>query len=110
VSNNKICIKCGLTLYGNEQESDTCLTCLAQSTPHCNFDQGYSTIEGVIRQTTKQPIEKPNMIEETMRYIYDTFFKDKLKNNEYHKHKYFPLYLSLQHLLDEYNNNKTKNR
>ena len=45
------------------------------------------------------------MIEETMRYIYDTFFKDKLKNNEYYNHKYFPLYLSLQHLLDEYNNN-----
>jgi hypothetical protein len=43
-------------LYCNEQESDICLTCLAQSTPHCNFDQGYSTIEGVIRQTTKQPI------------------------------------------------------
>jgi len=100
-----------LTLYGNDQESDTCLTCLAQSTPHCNFDQGYSTIEGVIRQTIKQPIEKPsNMIEETMRYIYDTFFKDKLKNNEYYNHKYFPLYLSLQHLLDEYNNNNKTNQ
>ena len=59
MSNNKICIKCGLTLYCNEQESDTCLTCLAQSTPHCNFGETYSTIEGVIRQTIKQPIEKP---------------------------------------------------
>jgi hypothetical protein len=46
-------------LYGIDQESDTCLTCLAQSTPHCNFDQGYSTIEGCVRQTIKQPIEKP---------------------------------------------------
>ena len=41
------------------------------------------------------------MIEETMRYIYDTFFKDKLKNNEYYNHKYFPLYLSLQQLLED---------
>jgi len=48
------------------------------------------------------------MIEETMHYIFDTYFKDKLKNNEYHNHKYFPLYLSLQHLLDEYNNNNNK--
>jgi hypothetical protein len=46
------------------------------------------------------------MIEETMHYIFITYFKDKLKNNEYHKHKYFPLYLSLQHLLEEYNNNQ----
>jgi hypothetical protein len=46
-------------LYCNEQESDTCLTCLAQSTPHCNFGETYSTIEGCVRQTTKQPIEKP---------------------------------------------------
>ena len=46
------------------------------------------------------------MIEEVMRYIYDTFFKDKLDNNQYHNHKYFPLYLSLQKLLDEYNNNQ----
>ena len=80
---------------------------MAQSTPHCNFGETYSTIEGVIRQTTKQPIKK-NMIEETMRYIYDTFFKDKLDNNEYYKHKYFDLYVSLQHLLDEYNNNNNK--
>lgn len=46
-------------MYGNEQESDTCLTCTAQLKPHCNFDQGYSSIEGCIRQTIKQPIEKP---------------------------------------------------
>jgi len=98
-------------MYGNDQESDICLPCLAQSTPHCNFGETYSTIEGVIRQTTKQPIEKPKpMIEETMHYIFDTYFKDKLKNNEYHNHKYFPLYLSLQHLLDEYNNNNKTNQ
>jgi len=48
------------------------------------------------------------MIKETMHYIFDTYFKDKLDNNEYYKHKYFPLYLSLQHLLDEYNNNNNK--
>ena len=51
-----------------------------------------------------QPIK--NMIEETMHYIFDTYFKDKLKNNEYHNHKYFPLYLSLQKLLEEYNDEK----
>jgi len=45
------------------------------------------------------------MIEEVMHYIFVTYFKDKLKNNEYYNHKYFDLYVSLQHLLDEYNNN-----
>jgi hypothetical protein len=50
------------------------------------------------------------MIEETMHYIFVTYFKDKLDNNEYHNHKYFPLYLSLQHLLDEYNNKNKTNR
>jgi len=45
-------------MYGNDQESDICLPCLAQSTPHCNFGETYSTIEGVIRQTTNQPIKK----------------------------------------------------
>lgn len=99
---NKTCIKCGLTLHGNEQESDTCLTCLAQSTPHCNFGETYSTIEGAIRQTIKQPIEKPKtMIEEVMHYIMTEHFKGVLDPN----HKYFDLYVSLQHLLDEYNNN-----
>jgi hypothetical protein len=28
---------------------------MAQSTPHCNFGETYSSIEGVIRQTIKQP-------------------------------------------------------
>jgi hypothetical protein len=101
----KTCSKCGITLRGRDQEGDICLTCLSSLTPHCNFDQGYSTIEGCIRQTTNNPIKR-NMIEETMHYIFITYFKDKLKNNEYHKHKYFPLYLSLQHLLEEYNNNQ----
>jgi len=54
-----------LTLYGIDQESDICLTCLAQSTPHCNFDQGYSLIEGCVRQTIKQPIEKPKHMKPT---------------------------------------------
>ena len=61
----KTCSKCGLTLRGSDQEGDICLTCLSSLTPHCNFDQGYSTIEGAIRQSTKQPIEKHKpMIEE----------------------------------------------
>ena len=103
----KTCSKCGITLRGHDQEGDICLTCLSSLTPHCNFDQGYSTIEGCILQSTKQPIKR-NMIEEVMHYIFETYFKDKLDNNEYHNHKYFPLYLSLQHLLDEYNNNNQK--
>jgi hypothetical protein len=48
-----------------------------------------------------------NMIEETMHYIFITYFKDKL-DNQYHNHKYFPLYLSLQKLLEEYNNNNNQ--
>ena len=113
----KTCIQCGLTLRGMDREGDLCLTCLSSLTPHCSFDQGYSTIEGCIRQSTDNPmkteittkdfkyINQPrNMIEETMHYIFDTYFKDKLKNNEYHNHKYFELYLSLQKLLEEYNN------
>ena len=47
-----------MTLRGMEGEGDICLTCLSSLTPHCSFDQGYSTIEGAIRQSTKQPIEK----------------------------------------------------
>jgi len=54
----KICNQCGMTLRGMEGEGDICLTCLSSLTPHCSFDQGYSTIEGAIRQSTKQPIEK----------------------------------------------------
>ncbi|NDG53715.1 MAG: hypothetical protein EBY39_11955 [Flavobacteriia bacterium] len=84
-------------MYGNEQESETCLTCLAQSTPHCNFDQGYSTIEGVIRQTTKQPIEKPKHMKPTkeilnkarelakshIKLVTETGFDDKWESDPY---------------------------
>ena len=52
----KTCSKCGLTLRGSDQEGDICLTCLSSLTPHCNFDQGYSTIEGAIRQSTDNPM------------------------------------------------------
>jgi len=48
-----------MTLRGMDREGDICLSCLSSLTPHCSFDQGYSTIEGAIRQSTKQPIEKP---------------------------------------------------
>ena len=111
----RACNKCGITLRGSDQEGDICLTCLSSLTPHCNFDQGYSTIEGCIRQSTDNPmkteitpkdfkyINQPrNMIEETMHYIMTEHFKGVLDPN----HKYFTLYLSLQHLLDEYNNNQ----
>ena len=105
----KTCSKCGLTLRCSDQEGDICLTCLSSLTPHCNF----STIEGCIRQSTNNPmrteittkdfkyINQPrNMIEETMHYIMTEHFKGVLDPN----HKYFDLYLSLQHLLEEYNN------
>jgi hypothetical protein len=52
----KTCSKCGITLRGSDQEGDICLTCLSSLTPHCNFDQGYSTIEGAIRQSTNNKI------------------------------------------------------
>jgi len=92
-----------MTLRGMEGEGDICLTCLSSLTPHCSFDQGYSTIEGAIRQSTKQPIEKQKpMIEETMHYIMTEHFKGVLDPD----HKYFELYLSLQKLLEEYNNGK----
>ena len=72
----------------------------------------YSTIEGCIRQSTNQPmrteitpkdfkyINQPrNMIEETMHYIMTEHFEGVLDP----EHKYFNLYLSLQKLLEEYN-------
>ncbi len=46
------------------------------------------------------------MIEETMHYIMTEHFKGVLDPN----HKYFDLYIALQHLLDEYNNNNKTNR
>lgn len=99
----KICNQCGMTLRGMDREGDICLTCLSSLTPHCSFDQGYSTIEGAIRQTTDNPMRTeitPNMIEETMHYIMTEHFKGVLDPD----HKYFELYLSLQKLLEEYNN------
>jgi len=110
----RTCNKCGLTLRGMEGEGDICLACLSSLTPHCNFDQGYSTIEGCIRQSTNNPmrteittkdfkyINNRNMIEETMHYIMTEHFKGVLDPD----HKYFDLYLSLQKLLEEYNNGK----
>jgi len=75
----------------------------------------YSTIEGCIRQSTNQPmrteittkdfkyINQPrNMIEETMHYIMTEHFEGVLDP----EHKYFNLYLSLQKLLEEYNDGK----
>ena len=53
----RACNKCGITLRGSDQEGDICLTCLSSLTPHCNFDQGYSTIEGAIRQSTNNPMK-----------------------------------------------------
>jgi len=43
-----------------------------------------------------------NMIEETMHFIMTEHFKGVLDPD----HKYFELYLSLQKLLEEYNNGK----
>lgn len=45
-------------------------------------------------------INNRNMIEEVMHYIMTEHFKGVLDPN----HKYFDLYVSLQHLLEEYNN------
>jgi len=70
----RACNKCGITLRGSDQEGDICLTCLSSLTPHCNFDQGYSTIEGCIRQSTKQPIEKPKPMKITTLHLTAYFF------------------------------------
>ena len=69
----------------------------------------YSIIEGCIRQTMRTEItpkdfkyinQPRNMIEETMHFIMTEHFKGVLDP----EHKYFELYLSLQKLLGEYNN------
>ena len=52
---DKTCLSCGLTLYGYEREGDYCLTCTQQMRPHTTY---YSTIEGMIRQSTDNPINK----------------------------------------------------
>ena len=59
----KLCKHCGLELRGMEREGDTCLQCLASLRPHTRFYEetfNYSTIEGMIRQSTDNPIEKTN--------------------------------------------------
>jgi hypothetical protein len=53
----QVCKHCGLTLQGMEREGeDICVSCLADM---C-FKPGYSIIEGMIRQATDNPINKPN--------------------------------------------------
>ena len=51
------CKHCGLTLQGSEQENeDICVSCLIDL---CfEPSKSYSTIEGCIRQTTDNPINK----------------------------------------------------
>lgn len=61
----KECINCNLPVRGHEAEGDRpiCLTCLASLRPHTRFHEdtfNYSTIEGCIRQSTNNPIEKTN--------------------------------------------------
>ena len=56
MTTNNICKVCGLTLQGSENEGeDICVDCL---TDLC-FKPGYSIIEGMIRQATNNPINKP---------------------------------------------------
>jgi hypothetical protein len=58
VMKNNICKVCGLTLQGMENEvEDICVSCLSNLCfPPSN--NNYSTIEGCIRQSTDNPIEK----------------------------------------------------
>lgn len=68
----KLCKHCGLTLHLRDREGDTCLTCLASLRPHTTYHEetfNYSTIEGCIRQSTDNPIEKTNNNETDERNI-----------------------------------------
>ena len=59
----KLCINCNLPVRGHEAEGDRpiCLQCLASLRPHTTYHENtYSTIEGMIRQSTDNPIEKTN--------------------------------------------------
>ena len=59
----KLCKHCGLTLHLRDREGDICLQCLASIRPHTTYHEhtfNYSTIEGCIRQSTNNPIEKTN--------------------------------------------------
>jgi hypothetical protein len=61
MTTNKTCKHCGLTLHLKDREGDICLTCLASIRPHTTYHENtYSTIEGMIRQSTDNPIEKTN--------------------------------------------------
>ena len=65
MTTNKLCTTCNLPVRGIEAEGDRpiCLQCLASLRPHTTFHEdtfGYSTIEGCIRQSTNNPIEKTN--------------------------------------------------
>jgi hypothetical protein len=60
---SKTCINCTLPVRGHEAEGDRpiCLQCLASIRPHTTYhEHTYSTIEGMIRQSTDNPIEKTN--------------------------------------------------
>ena len=59
----KECITCNLPIRGLEAEGDRpiCLTCLASLRPHTTYHENtfnYNIIEGVIRQSTNNPINK----------------------------------------------------
>jgi hypothetical protein len=55
------CKHCGLTLHLRDREGDICLQCLASLRPHTTYHENtYSIIEGCIRQSTDNPIEKTN--------------------------------------------------
>lgn len=63
----KLCIYCDLPIRGLEAEGDRpiCLTCLASLRPHTTYhEHTYSIIEGCIRQSTDNPIEKTENYEE----------------------------------------------
>ena len=66
---NKTCINCTLPVRGLEAEGDRpiCLQCLASIRPHTTYHENtfnYSTIEGMIRQSTDNPINKTENYEE----------------------------------------------
>lgn len=60
----KLCINCNLPVRGLEAEGDRpiCLQCLASLRPHTTYHENtfnYNIIEGMIRQSTNNPL-KPN--------------------------------------------------
>ena len=62
----KLCKQCNLELYGMEREGDICLRCLQSIRPHTTYhEHTYSTIEGMIRQSTDNPLNKTKMNEYT---------------------------------------------